>query len=62
MFHILSNEEICVNCRYYRLHYVPDENNAYIPCNCGHCVSPRTRHRYPGQPGCPRFQMKVLPK
>ncbi|MCI8601078.1 MAG: hypothetical protein HFE45_05730 [Oscillospiraceae bacterium] len=58
MFNILPDEEVCANCRYYHLHYVPGEITPYAPCNCGHCTYPRFKHRYPGQPGCEHFQMK----
>ena len=37
---------MCVNCRYYYLHYIYSAKR-YLPVDCGHCTEPRLKTRQP---------------
>ena len=52
---------VCMNCRYFRQHYVRVGRNYYMETNCGHCVHPKLKDRKPDARACDRFK-ETAPK
>lgn len=47
-FGMTPETQACLNCKYFKLHYVADSTTGYVyatPTYCGHCVYPRLKYR-----------------
>ena len=53
--HLTSESKMCINCRYYFLHYTSDG----AAMNCGHCGYPRMKYRAPFE-DCEHFENKYM--
>lgn len=54
---IAANEEVCLNCVHYLQHYVMTKT-AFVACNEGHCITPRTKSRKPSHEACYHFEQR----
>lgn len=51
-------ETVCRDCIHYCPHYMKWDNATFREISCGHCYSPKIRHRRPTVPICERFVRK----
>ena len=42
----------CINCKYFRLHYIKYARGNYSALSYGHCVKPRLKKRYTDDKAC----------
>lgn len=40
-----KTDKMCGTCRFFRLHYVCEEDGRYVPLYYGHCIYPQLKQR-----------------
>ena len=53
----VADEQSCINCKHYMLHYITIDGKVCEPCNCGHCKYPRLKIRKP-EDSCGNFERR----
>ncbi len=56
---VSEKERVCMNCKYYYLHYTSVDGVFFRPCNAGHCIHPRSKYRKP-EDTCKNFIEKEI--
>ena len=55
----MGEPKTCIDCRYFRQHYVRRGNHQYMPLEEGHCVHPRLKNRRSATPACQCYREKT---